>query len=174
MSPCDPAPPEFSPIILPVSAGACWLGPRAPAGSSSFLLSAGPSTSAARFYCEWTLANWSDGRERGWGACVCLQGRALYIILKQRSGPLRQARRVRWNLGIQGLFNCISPDSPIHLNRGSDLGVANLWSLTLQPPLELCFTKQVLGLILSLCSVAGDEALPWCCQAVSLAFTFNP
>lgn len=130
MSPSDPAPPDFSPIILPVSAGACWLGPRAPAGSSSFLLSAGPSTSAARFYCEWTLANWSDGSERGWGACVCLQGRALYIILKQRSGPLRQARRVRWNLGIQGLFNCISPDSPIHFNRGSDLGVANLWSLS--------------------------------------------
>lgn len=46
------------------------------------------------------------------------------------------------------LVKCLDPDGPIRLNQISDLGAADLWRPRLQPPLDLCLTKQVLGLIL--------------------------
>lgn len=71
------------------------------------------------------------------GTTCFFQGRGLCIILKQSSGPCRQDKEGSPEYEDSRLFKCINPDNPIHLDQASDLGVADLWRLSLQPPLEL-------------------------------------
>ena len=60
---------------------------------------------------------------------------------KWRSRPLGQAWEGSLEPGVSRSFKGINLGSIVHLSQGSDLGVADLGRLGLQPPLELCFTK---------------------------------
>ena len=82
--------------------------------------------------------------ERTWRACTILNERPPHS-LKWRSRPLGQAWEGSLEPGVSRSFKGINLGSAVHLNQGSDLGVADLGRLGLQPPLELCFTKTSLG-----------------------------